>query len=203
VAEEAVDHHVTDHLHALAGNPFAAEVIDRIGRGGEQDVRELIGDDAVDLLGHRAIERAEARLHVREPDPALGRDQRGGDRRVHVTDRQDQVRSLAATDLLEGHHHPGDLLGVGRRAHAEAPVGLGQPEIVGERAAQAVVVVLAGVHENAAHGGESGAGGVPERRHLHVVRAGPHDERDRGHPRFPSAQRINSTSARTLQRAID
>ena len=65
VAVERVDHGVPDEVDPLPVDPLMNEVPFRLGRGREQQVAQLIGQDAVDLLRHAAIERPEARFDVR------------------------------------------------------------------------------------------------------------------------------------------
>ena len=87
----------------------------------------MVGDDPVDLLRHRAVEAAQARLDVadREPEP-LGAERRG-EGRVDVARDQDEVRRLVAQDGLEALDHPRGLLRVRPRADAEHVVGLRAP----------------------------------------------------------------------------
>src|SRR5699024_5234591 len=68
VAQERVDHRVADQVYAVRGDPFRGEVPDRLGAGGKTQVAELVGDPAVDLLGHGVVEGTQARLHVRDGD---------------------------------------------------------------------------------------------------------------------------------------
>ena len=79
---------------ASRGQPVAAQVRGRVVGGRQQDGRELVGEDPVDLLGHRSIERAQPGLDVRDRDAPLGGDQRGGERRVDVSDHDDEVGAL-------------------------------------------------------------------------------------------------------------
>jgi hypothetical protein len=62
--DERVDHRVADEVHPLVGDALGAQVLDRLLAMQEQVLGELVGDDAVDLLGHRAVEGAQARLQV-------------------------------------------------------------------------------------------------------------------------------------------
>jgi hypothetical protein len=56
-------------------------------------IRHLVRPQPVDLLGHGAVERPEAGLHMRHADALLHRDQRPGQRRVHVPHDDDPVRA--------------------------------------------------------------------------------------------------------------
>jgi hypothetical protein len=60
----------------------------------EQDLGELVGDDSVDLLGHRPVEAPETGLDVRERDPELRRSERSGQGRVDVARYEHEVGCL-------------------------------------------------------------------------------------------------------------
>ena len=87
----------------------------------------LVGDDPVDLLGHRAVEAAQARLDVRDGDLQLGRDERAAS--VELTSPTTITRSDARLDQnrLESLHHPRGLLGVAPRADLQHWSGAGMP----------------------------------------------------------------------------
>ena len=106
--------------------PFGQQVLVAVARRRQQQIREPIGDDPVDLLGHRAIEAAQAGLDVRDRDQQLRRHQRRRHRRVHVADDDDQVGPLGEADLLERDHHLRGLHRVAAGADAEIAIGRGR-----------------------------------------------------------------------------
>jgi hypothetical protein len=110
------------------------EILVRIGGRRQQQVRDLIGYDAIDLLRHGAVEAAQACLDVRDGDEQLGRDQRRGHGRVHVTDNRYQVGAIRETDLFEFHHHPRGLDGVARRSDFEIAIRDRQVQLADEHA---------------------------------------------------------------------
>src|SRR5256884_2419051 len=64
-----VDHHVADEVHAVRGNPLGLEVLRRVTRRQEQQVRQSVRDHAVDFFGHgpRSEEHTselQSRLHL-------------------------------------------------------------------------------------------------------------------------------------------
>ena len=71
---------------------------------------KLVGDDPVDLLGHRPVEAAQAGLDVGDRDPHLRRGQRRRQGRVDVAGDDDQVGPLVGEHRLEPLHHPRRLL---------------------------------------------------------------------------------------------
>ena len=102
---QGVDHRVADEVHALVGDPLGAQVLDRLLAVEEEVLGEDVGDDPVDLLGHRAVEAAQAGLDVRDGDHGLGRGQRRGQGRVDVAGHDDEVGCLLGEDRLEPLHH--------------------------------------------------------------------------------------------------
>ena len=168
---ERVDHDVADALDLLRGDPFPQQVLVPVRRRRPEDVGDRVGDDAVDLLGHGAVERAQPRLQVRRLHPQLHRRERAGDRRVHVPHHHDQIRPMLHQELLVGDHHLPGLLGVRAAAHPQVEMRLGQHEVPEEGVRHVEVVVLAGVHDDRL-GPVRLLERVVERRDLHEVRPG-------------------------------
>src|SRR5487761_1859938 len=63
---------------------LASQVADRLRRGDEQQLAELVGKPAVDLLRHSVVEAPQPRLDVRDRHVELGRCQRRPERGVDV-----------------------------------------------------------------------------------------------------------------------
>ena len=93
-----VDHDVTDDLDG-ARHRLAREVARRDLRRREQQRAQMVGDDAVDLLGHRAIEGAHPRLDVGDRNLRLGRREGAGEGRVRVAVDEHRVGRLVAQQL--------------------------------------------------------------------------------------------------------
>ena len=74
--DEGVDHRVADEVDALGRDSLCAQVVARLVGVDEQVVAELVGDDPVDLLGHRAIEAPQPGLDVGHGTPSLAADER-------------------------------------------------------------------------------------------------------------------------------
>ena len=166
---QRVDHHVADERDALGRNALAREV--RRGRplGGVEQVGDLVGEDAVDLLRHRAVEAAQARLHVHDRDVLLHRHQAAGERGVHVADDEHRGGPVLVEHRFEAAHDLGGLHRVRAGAHLEVQVGRGQPQVGEEPVAHRRVVVLAGVHEHGARHARVARERGEQRRHLHEV----------------------------------
>ena len=108
----------------------------------------MIGDDAVDLLGHPAVEGPKAGLDVRQADVQLRRHERAGQRRVGVAVDQHPVGLGVHRGLLETGEHGAGLSAVRPRPDAQVQVWLGDLELTEENLGHVVVVVLAGVDEH-------------------------------------------------------
>ncbi len=117
-----VDHHVADELDA-AGDVLALEVRHRGRRGAEQQIGEVVGENAVELLGHRAVERPHAGLDVCDRHVGERRGQAARERRVRVAVDEDGVRTLGGEQRAERGEHARRLLACScrRRCRARAP----------------------------------------------------------------------------------
>ena len=130
---------------------LAHEVLGAAVRVGEEHAARVVDDAAVDLFGHAVVEAAVARLHVTDADAhALG-DERG-DAGVRVAEDEHGVGLLGEEDLLGLGEHLADLVGESGAAHAHVDVGLAHAHLAEEHAGEAVVVVLAGVHQDVVAG---------------------------------------------------
>jgi hypothetical protein len=172
-------------MHA-ARDALAPEIRHR-GRGRtEEERRDLIGQAAVDLLGHAGIEAAQAGLDVRDGQAELGRGQRARQRGVRVTQDEHEVGTDVEHRLLQRGQHAARHVAVRSGPDAEMEIRSGDLELVEERARHLVVVVLAGVDEHLA---QTAAQGARERCGLHELRAGAHHAEDRGPPLHASTGR--------------
>ena len=99
-AEHDVAHHVAGDRRPRRRHPRARDSRRRPA-GRQQQVRERVADDAVDLLRHRAVEGAHAGLDVGQRDLRLGRDERAAQRRVGVAVDEHRVGRGASSDRLE------------------------------------------------------------------------------------------------------
>jgi hypothetical protein len=174
VREQRVDHHIADEVDPLPGDPFRLQVLIGGPLGGEEKIRELIGEDAVDLFRHGAVVTAETGLHVRDGDAPLRRHQGAGEGGVHIADDQHPIGGFLRQRRIEGEHDPSCLLGVVSRADAQIGVRFGQRQLAKEEGGHPLVVVLARVHEPAADPGTARCR-VQDGRHLHEVRPRPND----------------------------
>ena len=136
---------------ASAGRPSRQQVVARLRRVDEQQLRELVGDDPVDLLRHRAVEGAQPGLDVADRESAASRHrERRGQRRVHVARNEHDVRLASRGAPARAAPSPRGLLRVRPGADSERVVRLADAELLEEDLGQLAVVVLAGVDERRA-----------------------------------------------------
>ena len=76
------------------GDAFGGEVARRRVARAQQEVRQVIGDDPVDLLGHAAVEAAQPGLDVSDGHEQLRGRQRTGQRGVRIAVDQEPVRTF-------------------------------------------------------------------------------------------------------------
>ena len=143
-----------DHGIARRGGPgrridaLAGEVVEALRAGHEQQVRQDVRDPPVDLLRHRRVEAAQARLDVRERDRAAWR----------TTSAAASVELTSPyTTTSAGRSATNSSSSAARSAavwcawlpepDAEAHVGRRQRQVPEEDVGQQRVVVLAGVHD--------------------------------------------------------
>ena len=112
-----VDHHVS-HEHRPAREALGAQVLaGRLGRA-QQQVAEVVGDHAVELLGHRAVVRAHARLDVHQRDVRQPGRERARERGVRVAVHECRI---GAQLLQHGAERDQHARGLGRVGAAPEP----------------------------------------------------------------------------------
>ena len=184
--QQGVGHDVADEVDLLRCGAFAQEVGAGSLLGDEQDVGHGVGEHAVDLFRHRAIEAAQAGLDVDDRDAELHGGEGGGQRGVHVADDQHGIGARRRQHGLQAPHHLGGLHGVRAGADLQVVVGDRQVEVAEELPGHRLVVVLTGVHQRRRDGGM--APHLPQQRaDLDEVGARPHDVDDLHGPRPPTA----------------
>ncbi len=189
---QGIDHHVADHENAAAGPTFFEEVLDGVFFRNKEIVGKCVGQDAVDLFGHRTVKAAESGLDVSYADTELRR----GERLAFDQNRLNTLQNF------------GGLRGVRARANFEIDVRGGDAHLAKKNVGQLLVIVLAGVNEDgldfrvALHL-------MHERRNFRKVGARPYDIHDfqaLAHEAFASDDRsqysIREFAIRGLQIAI-
>jgi len=158
-------------MDLVGRDTFAKKIVAAALLRDEQQIGDRIGDDAVDLLWHRAIETSKTGLDVSHTDPELDRRECGRHGGVHVADHEDEVRARRDEDRLQPPHHLCRLHRVRGRADFEIEIGRRYLEVSKELPRQALVVMLPGMDQQwfeACH--------LPhlsdQRGDLHEVRAG-------------------------------
>src|SRR5687768_12756339 len=94
LVEESIDHEVAHQEDALARPAFAGEMDQPFRIRNKQELREHIGNDAVDLLRHTPVAAAQPCFHVSDGKIQLGGRQGAGHGRGYITDHDDATRLL-------------------------------------------------------------------------------------------------------------
>ena len=126
---------------------FAREIL--VGRtlGRIEQVRDLIGQHAVDLFRHRTVEAPQSRFDVRHRDSLFHRNQGAGQRRVDVADDDDAGWPVGVEHRLEATHYFGGLHSVGARTDLQVDVRPRQAKAREQLVVHVGVVVLTRMHE--------------------------------------------------------
>jgi asparagine synthase (glutamine-hydrolysing) len=184
VGEQGVDHQVADHPDGGFRDAFAEKVGPAGGFGDEEEVSDRVRDEAVDLLRHGSVARAETSLDMDDGDLHLLGDDRSGEGGVDIADDEDGAGVFLFDDGFEAAHNLGGLLGVGAGAGFEVVVGRRNIEFAEEGAGHPVVVVLPGMDQDDAEIGVC-AEGADKRREFHEIGAGAADANDGNGHGFP------------------
>lgn len=91
---QRIDHDVADEVDSFFGDAFVAQVLARESVCCEQQIRDRVCTQPVNLLRHGHIARAQARFDVRNTDAEFLCGERAGDRRVHVADDDHPIRAM-------------------------------------------------------------------------------------------------------------
>src|SRR5207244_3222580 len=176
VLQERVEHAVADDVDALR-HVLASQILPRGGRRSEEEVRELVRDDAVDLLGHRLVERPDARFDVRERTTLLARQETAGERRVRVAVDDHEVGVFRDGRNLS--HGRRDLQVRRSRLQLELMIRLPQFQVAEEDPIHHDVVVLPRMDEDVFV--VQRIERLDHRRHLDDLRPGADDRDDATH----------------------
>ncbi|MPM73928.1 hypothetical protein SDC9_120913 [bioreactor metagenome] len=126
---QGVDHDVADKSDSFVGNAFGLQIGVGNPVGREQQVRQPVGDEPVDFLGHVDVTGTQARLDVGELYVFFFGDDGAGAGGVDVADHDDPVRLFRLDHLFEFDHGSADLFGMTARPDVEVDVRLGDAEI--------------------------------------------------------------------------
>lgn len=148
--EQYVGHHIADE-HRPLREPLGGEVGHRLLCRSEAEVRGMVRQYAVVLLGHPPVERPEAGFEVSQRQMNLDGCDGCGERRVRVAVDEDPIGSMFREGGLEGAEHRTGLRSVAAGPDSEMHVRRGDAEILEEDIAHDRVVVLARVDDDVLH----------------------------------------------------
>ena len=147
VAQQRVDHHVADKANAFRRNPLAGEILSGAAFGGVEQVRNLVGKDAIDLLGHAAIVASKPGFDVNNGHQFFAGDQAARQSGIHVADDDDAAGSEPVKHGLESPHGFRGLRRMASRPDLEIQIGWRKLEVDEQSLVHRHVVVLAGMNQ--------------------------------------------------------
>ena len=106
-----VEHDVPDQVDVF-GDPFGRQVRHRRVARAQQHRRQMVGDDAVDLLRHAAIEAAESCFNVGDWHGQLRSGQRPSQRGICIAVDQKIVGTFGEQDVFDACEHGAGLTAV-------------------------------------------------------------------------------------------
>jgi hypothetical protein len=154
--DESINHYVADAVNLRGVDAFANKIFIAVGRGSEQQVGELVGEQTINFFGHAAVAGAQAGFDVADADRELGTDESGGDGGVDVTIDEDEIGPEFEQDWFERNHHRRGLLRMRAGANAKVAIGLRHFQLLKKYIGHGGIVVLAGVDQSLADAGVRG-----------------------------------------------
>ncbi len=146
-AAEGIYHYVAGKVRFFR-EVFVFEIVHCRLCGCEEIVCRMIGDDAVDLLGHLFVEASETGFHVDDRDVQLRSRKGAGEGCVGIAEDDYEIRFFFEDYFLNGNEHCTRLFAVIAALYAEIVLRLGDVEIVKERTGHLQVEMLTGVYDD-------------------------------------------------------
>ncbi len=130
VGFQRVDHDVAHKPDLVPVQTFVLQIFHRHPVGGQQEVRQVVGYHAVDLLGNGQVARTQSRLNVTAFDIFfLGRNG-AGQRGIYIAHHHHPVGPDVMQYFFKGHHGPAHLLGMGAGTDLEVKIGHGNVQVL-------------------------------------------------------------------------
>lgn len=142
-----IGHDVADNDCAV-GQAFVGEVRECDLRRCEEQIGSMIRENAIVLLRHPAIERAQSGLKMRDGEVEFDGAQGRGNRRIGVAIDEHPVRLVLFEDRIQGRKHRPGLNTVAAGADPEMNVSSGNTEILEKDIRKHGVIMLARVHND-------------------------------------------------------
>jgi hypothetical protein len=140
LVHHVVHHHMAHVVDARFGLAFARRLSTPLGSVTKNQSLMAVGDDAVDLFGHRHVAAAQAGLDVRHRDAGLLGHDGAGQRGVHVAHHHHGVGPVGGHMLLKGFHDARRLRRMAAAAAVEVHVGRRDAQFLEEHVAHVAVV---------------------------------------------------------------
>ena len=160
---------------------FCSEIPFRSLTRDKVEVRDMVGDDSIDLLRHTSVEGPHTGLDMGNRNVKLDRSDRGGGGRIGVAIHEDDGGPGLTYDDLERFDHSARHCAVREPANLQVAGRTRQTELPKEHVGHVVVVVLPGVDEGFLHSGPLQR--RRDGRRLHELRTRSHyAQHIHGHP---------------------
>jgi hypothetical protein len=145
---QGIDHDIANEMDGFAGAALFEEVVDGILFGDKEIVGDGVGEDAVDLFGHGAVEAAEAGFDVGDANAEFDSSEGDGDGGIDVPDDENEMGLVLEKHGFDALKDFGRLGGVGAGTDLEIDVRRGDAHLLEEDVGEFFVVVLARVDED-------------------------------------------------------
>ena len=166
--------------------PLAHEIGHRRTGRAVQDITDVVADDAINLLRHRPIERAETGLDMCQRYVQLRRNQCPSHRRICVAVDEHGVRSLGECDRLERFQHAPRHRAMAAAMNFEMIIGLWNVQFSKKNFGHVWIEVLSGVNDHFGKAGHCGQRAA-NRRGLDELRTSTDDRDDLRQAHFTAA----------------
>jgi hypothetical protein len=107
--EKTVNHDVADKYYLVFRFTLATKLFASLSGRSEQEIRESISDDPVDLLGHLMIKAPQPSLNMRDGDAHLRGHYGSSHGRIHIPVNDDPTWALSSKHWLQALHNPSCL----------------------------------------------------------------------------------------------
>lgn len=147
VAQQGIDHGVADKGNPGGRHSFAEQIPIGAAVGGEEQVGNGIGTEAIDFFWHGHIPGAQPSLDMSYANAQFACGESAGDGGIDIAHNDDPIRLVLDADGLEFNHDASGLLRMRARANSEIDVRLWNLKVGEEVIGHLGVIVLARVNQ--------------------------------------------------------
>jgi hypothetical protein len=104
VLVHGIDNSIAGHMDLCVTDSFLKQVLARELSRGKEVIRDVVGNDAVDLLGHAAVETPQSRLDMPDRDMEFGCRERCCEDGIGVSLDKDYAGPVLQVNLFDPRH---------------------------------------------------------------------------------------------------